>query len=450
VVDSLALDEVIDAFLEGQIDFARFCKQVEEQLTSQPGVARPALERLEVLHESGQLSPGLYSLVARVLERVTRGDVTAPIEERPAEGDDADVPALPDDAAHPLPGRKIPPLLVNIPAEAPRPAVTPGVGSVLAGRYRLEALLERGGMGLVYRAADLRGGEHGPGPVKVGVKLVNPDFEGRGAGSALAREASLLAELSHPGVVRMLAFEPGDGNAFMVMELLDGERLASRLLRSEAGGLPVGESMTIIRELAEVLAYLHRRGVVHRDVKPANIFLTSSSGLRLLDFGLAARIGVPDRDGEDAPRAGTPLYASPEMLAGEPPDCREDVYSLGCVAYELLAGEPPGAGAPGGKPKRRKRKLARPPGLASAQWDALQAALSSAAADRPWDATAFIEAFFPPAPRRRILPWAVAALVGGVIIGAGLARVGPWQLAPLSAPSVELSPEPEPEPEPWA
>jgi eukaryotic-like serine/threonine-protein kinase len=445
VADSRALDEVIDSFLEGRIDFARFCKLVEAQLVSRPGVAHLALARMDLLQESGQLPPGLYSLVGRVLQRSTRGDVTAPIEERPAEGGDADPPALSDDAADPA-ARKIPPRLVHTPAEAPRPAATPGVGSVLAGRYRLEGLLERGGMGLVYRAADLRGGQHGLGPAHVGVKLANPDFEGRGAACALEREASLLAELSHPGVVRMLAFEPDGGNAFMVMELLAGERLASRLLRSEAGGLPVDEAMVVIRELAEILAYVHRRGVVHRDVKPANVFLTSSSGLRLLDFGLAARIGVPDGDGEGAPRAGTPLYASPEMLAGEPPDPREDVYSLACVAYELLAGDPPGAARPDGGPTRGKRKLARPPGLTNAQWKALQAALSLEPADRPQDATGFLESFFPPAPRRRILPWMAAALVGGAIIGLGLAWIGPWHGGPEPPASTDPTPAPSLEP----
>ena len=437
MIDVLALNEVIDAFLEERIDFARFCELMEQQLAIRPDAARPALARLDMLRESGQLSPGLCALVARALGRGPSSHDTAPIEEWPADGGDAVVPASSDDAGESPRVPKKPPVLVNTPTEAPRPAATPGV--VLAGRYRLEALLERGGMGMVYRATDLRDGGHGPDPAQVGLKLVNPDFKGRGAGSALEREASLLVELSHPGVVRMLGFEHDGGQAFMTMELLEGERLASRLLRSEAGGLPVDEAMTVTRELAEILAYLHRRGVVHRDVKPANIFLTSSTGLRLVDFGLAARTGEPGRDGEGPPRAGTPLYASPEMLAGAPADPREDVYSLACVAYELLAGEPPGLGAHGGRPKRGKRRLARPPGLMSAQWHTLKNALSLEASDRPRDATVFLESFFSPAPRLRILPWAAAALAGGVIIVAGLVWVGSTQL--------ESGPEPEPEPE---
>jgi len=465
VVDSLALDEVIDAFLEGRIDFAHFCKLAEEQLASQPAVARPALERLDLLRESGQLSPSLCLLIGRVLERSVRGDVTAPIQEPPPQAGGAGDPAAVEEIEAAVPGAKNPPVLVNT---IPKPAQPAGVGVVLAGRYRLEALLERGGMGLVFRAADLCGGDYGPGPAHVGLKLVNPGFEGGGAESALEREASLLAELSHPGVVRMLGFEHDGGHAFMVMELLDGEQLASRLLRSEAGSLPRDEAMSVIRELAGILSFLHRRGVVHRDVKPANIFLTSSGGLRLVDFGLAARIGLPGGDDMGAPRAGTPIYASPEMLAGGAPDPREDVFSLACVAYELLAGEPPKAGAPGGKPKHGKRRLARPPGLTSAQWDALQAGLSLEAADRPRDAAAFLEAFFPAAPPRRILPWVAAALAGGVAIGAGMAWLGhsgpalqrsPFDDAPVliesgappaPAPEPLLEPEPTatPEPEP--
>jgi serine/threonine protein kinase len=490
------LENVIDAFIAGSADFPRFRAVVEQQLARHPECAEPALERLESLWESGQVSTGMYALISQELQDsskgdVTAGDITAPIGEpvaRPPEQRErgtAPRPAprppprdemapAPEPAREPVPEplRKAPtpspalvprsaapaafaagsvsvlpaarerpqpprPPVLTTPGKPPPPAdaTSPEVGAILAGRYRLEALLERGGMGLVYRAADL--GRAGPGadPPQVGLKLVNPGYKGRGAMRALEREASLLAELSHPGVVRMLGFERDGDSAFMIMELLEGERLRSRLNRSHSRPLPQNEAARIIRDLAEIVAYIHARSIVHRDLKPANVFLTASGELRLVDFGLAAPVGEAEDAGPEAPRAWTPLYASPQMLAGAPPEPRDDIYSLGCIAYEILAGKTPWGNLPGDEAARRRLKLARPAGMHGNHWQVIRRALSFRAADRPADAREFIAAFSPRTRRRRVLPWAAAALLGGIAAGITLTRVGPdpgeWPTARL-------------------
>ncbi|MFU8895894.1 MAG: serine/threonine-protein kinase, partial [Gammaproteobacteria bacterium] len=454
---SHVISERIDAFIEGRIGFAQFCRAVEAELADHPGAAAAALERLEQLRLEGHVSPGLCALVAGELGSGPPGDVTAPFK-----ADRTHVAVGPHAVGSraAAAGDRTPPVLVH-PAGAATPDDPPQTGTVLAGRYRLEALLERGGMGLLYRATDLRRSGLDGEPAQVALKLANPHYAAPGARRALEREASLLAALNHPGVVRMLGFEHDGEHAFMVMELLTGEQLRSRIQRCATAALPTAEAMAIIRELAEVLAYLHGRGVVHRDVKPGNVFIVDGGGLRLVDFGLAAKVGTSGKPSAAAPMAGTPRYASPEMLTGVPPDPRDDVYSLACMAFELLAGRRPWGDLSADEAARRKLRLARPAGLSRARWKILRAALSFRAADRPPNAAAFLAGFFPQPRPRRVLPWVAVALFGGIVIGAALSVVGPaWLEIPDSvetpsiveeaargdgpAPAVVTVPAPEP------
>jgi eukaryotic-like serine/threonine-protein kinase len=415
------LDEVFDAFIDGRVDFDRFCEEVEEQLAREPELSGAALQRLDSLRRAERMSPGLHALMAGKIERSSGGDITPPLEEEAAEPAPRRPPSRPIREV-PSPKVTAPPA----PSEPVRPLrAPPEVGTELAGRYRLEAFLGRGGMNLVYQAVDLRRSSAGPHTAKVAVKLLAPHYTGREARRGLEWEASVLAALSHPGVVRMLDFDRDGERDFLVMELLVGKRLRSLLVQNHPAPLPMDESMRIIRELAETLAYVHRRGIVHRDVKPANVFVTRSGALRLIDFDLAAEIGGRDAPGVAAHRSGTPLYASPEMLAGGSPDPRADVYSLGCVAYEMLTGRHPWGNLPADEAKHRKLKPMRPPGLSEARWTVLRQALSFGAADRPANAAVFLSAFFAPARRRRILPWVAAAAVGGIAIGIAVTVLGP-------------------------
>jgi serine/threonine-protein kinase len=205
------------------------------------------------------------------------------------------------------------------------------------GRFEIERLAGSGGMGKVYRALDRRTGQ------PVALKALHgqsPDHLER-----FAREASLLAEIRHPGIVGFVSRgTTPEGVVFLVMDWLDGESLSQRLDR----GLPaVAEVVALGQRSAEALAAAHARGVVHRDLKPGNVFLPGGDVTRpmLVDFGIA-RVNVP---GQTLTRTGTTLgtpgYMSPEQAKGEPSvDGRADLFSLGCVLYRCLAGEPPFTG----------------------------------------------------------------------------------------------------------
>jgi hypothetical protein len=415
---------------------------VEEQLALAPELAGAALLRLDSLRRDGRLSPALHALMTKEVELGSGGDVTPPFDDAdaPEEASGADVVSPPLNVE--APEAPVVSALHAASQSAAAPVREPEVGTVLAGRYRLGALLGRGGMHLVYRAEDLRLGGGGTDTTQVAVKLVSPEYSGRAARRGLEWEASILAGLSHPGIIRALDFDRDGDIAFLVTELLQGQRLRSLLVRSHPAPPPKDEAMGIIRELAEALAYLHGSGVVHRDVQPANVFITAAGGLRLIDFGLAAPIGGAGDPGSPAHRPGTPAYASPEVLGGRPPDPRDDVYSLGCIAYELLTGRHPWDKAPGDEAAHRKLKPARPPGLREPQWTVLRRALSFKAANRPPDAGAFLAAWYPAAQSRRLVPWVAAAALGVIGIGIGVVIFfpgGPGE-QPVVTPSVTTPP----------
>ena len=439
------LERAVDAFIEGRSDYAQFCRVVEQQLARHPEYVVRALERIALLKKSGHISPALHALISHQLDRSSKGDITVSLdvpETSPGESPEsaeASVDAAPPVLTNRSTGPAAPPgpsASKTSPPTSPASAATPPTtGTVLAGRYRLEAMLGRGGMSAVYRAIDLR--RHGPvdEAARVAIKLLDPEHAGKEYRRALEREAWLLAELSHPGIVRMLDFDRDGEHAFMVMELLSGERLRSRLVRSHPEPLPADEAMRVIRELAQVLAYLHERKLVHRDVKPSNVFVTQGGEVRLLDFGLAAPAGEAGLLEDVAPRAWTPLYASPEMLAGLDADPRDDVYSLGCVAYEILAGRHPWGSLPGDQAARRKLRARRPAGISRSRWQVLRKALAFRAVARQADAGEFLADFFPPARPRRVMPWVAAAFLAGIIAGLALTTLetDAWieRLAPL-------------------
>jgi serine/threonine-protein kinase len=198
---------------------------------------------------------------------------------------------------------------------------------MLAGRYRVVALLGRGGMGEVYRADDTKLGH------AVALKFV------RGALSAevlerLYAEVRIGRQVAHPNVCRLYDVVEVDGHTFLAMEYVDGEDLASLL--SRIGRLPADKALDLARDLSAGLAAVHEKGAVHRDLKPANVMVDGRGRARITDFGLA--IGV---DGAAALAfAGTPAYMSPEQLAGREITFRSDLYALGLVLYEMFTGRP--------------------------------------------------------------------------------------------------------------
>jgi eukaryotic-like serine/threonine-protein kinase len=208
----------------------------------------------------------------------------------------------------------------------------PEPGVLLAGRYRLMAVIGRGGMGEVWRATDEL--LHREVAVKTlgGWAARTP-----ATGERFRREALAVAQLNQRRVAAVFDYVESDGVAFIVMELLDGENLAERLQRE--GVLPPADAAEIVAQAAEGLQAAHNAGITHRDVKPANIMLTVH-GVKLLDFGLAATTWENGLTSTGM-MVGTLAYLSPERAAGEPATEAGDIYALGVVCYEALVGRKP-------------------------------------------------------------------------------------------------------------
>ena len=214
----------------------------------------------------------------------------------------------------------------------------PEPGALVEGRYRVLEKLAAGGMGAVYRATDIEADR------AVALKYLHPEIarepEMR---RRFRREASILQAVDHPAVVKVHAVgEEGSGPAFMVMELLEGETLEARLSRE--GKLSVQTVAEILEGVAAGLSAVHAHGVLHGDLKPANIFLAEASGgrrVKLVDFGTSKVHGL-DRLTRTGEVIGTPVYMPPEILTGDGAiDERIDTYAMGVLAHQCLVGEPP-------------------------------------------------------------------------------------------------------------
>jgi len=229
--------------------------------------------------------------------------------------------------------------------EEDAPKVDPWVGQVLDGKYRVSAKLGSGGMGFVYKA------RHETLGTDFAIKILR-DSEAANAEMVerFRREAESATRVGHPGIIRVHDFLvlPSGAHA-MVMELLEGADVAQRIAR--LGRFDVEKAVHLLLEAAEALEAAHRVGVVHRDLKPENLFVTRLADgrqrLKIVDFGLAkmSELERPRVPGQKLTRTGTifgtPKYMSPEQGMGKPADPRSDVYSLGCIGYEMLTGVPP-------------------------------------------------------------------------------------------------------------
>jgi serine/threonine-protein kinase len=209
------------------------------------------------------------------------------------------------------------------PIAPPEAGFTPG--TMLAGRYRVVALLGRGGMGEVYRADDVKLGQ--PVALKFVRGTLSPELLER-----LYAEVRIGRQVAHPSVCRLYDVVEVEGQTFLAMEYVDGEDLASLLAR--IGRLPADKALEITRDLCAGLAAVHERGVVHRDLKPANVMIDGRGRARITDFGLAIAQEAPGQ----RRFAGTPAYMALEQLSGGEVTPRSDLYALGLIAYEMVTG----------------------------------------------------------------------------------------------------------------
>ena len=312
----------------------------------------------------------------------------------------------------------------------------------LAGRYAIERELGAGGMATVYLAHDTRHNR------KVAIKVMQPDLAALIGAERFLQEIETTANLQHPNILPLFDSGRVDGTVFYVMPYVQGESLRSRLLREKQ--LPVAEALRIVTELAQGLDYAHRHGVIHRDIKPDNVLFHDGRAL-IADFGIALALSQEDgkvRITKTGVSLGTPAYMSPEQAAGEQTlDPRADVYALGVVLYEMLAGEPPFTGLTAqaifarvmseeARPLRLKRRS-----VPQHIDDAVTRALEKLPADRWQTVGQFAEALTrPSAPQwapgyrtRSATPWAVSAalLLALAWVGLGSRRAASPSSGPI-------------------
>ena len=316
----------------------------------------------------------------------------------------------------------------------------------LADRYRIQRELGRGGMATVYLAEDVK--HHRA----VALKVLDPELAKSVGSERFLREIEISARLDHPHILPLLDSGEADGFLYYVMPYVDGESLRDRLNREKQ--LPVGDALQIVRDVADALGYAHDHGIVHRDIKPENILL-SGKHARVADFGIAFAVAAAggERLTETGLAIGTAAYMSPEQATGSTElDGRSDLYSLGCVAYEMFAGDPPFTGTnPQALLARKAVQTAAPlrpvrPSVSAHVEKAVLVALAPVPADRFATLTDFLFALDQtvpvmeaPAPilarLRRRVPVSVALLVLSLV----LALVWhPWSRG--GSPSAQNSP----------
>ena len=215
--------------------------------------------------------------------------------------------------------------------------MTARLRDALADRYTLARELGVGGMATVYLAHDLKHDRD------VAIKVMRPEVAQTLGADRFLREIRLAAKLAHPHILPLYDSGEADGALYYVMPCIEGRSVRDRL--NEAKLLPVGEAVRIAAEVAGALDYAHRHGIVHRDIKPENIMLQDGHAL-VADFGIGKALSVVEGETftQTGVSVGTPAYMSPEQAAGDSVDGRSDVYSLGCVLYEMLVGEQPFTG----------------------------------------------------------------------------------------------------------
>jgi len=320
-------------------------------------------------------------------------------------------------------------------------------GAVINNRFVIDQLLGSGGMGMVYRALDKRKEEAEDRDPFVAIKILSDEFRRHPKSmTALQREARKSQTLAHPNIITVYDFDRDGDVVYMTMEELRGQPL-DELIRNHPRGLPPKKAVQLIKAIAAGLQYAHSKGIVHSDLKPANVFITDDDQVKILDFGIAQAVSsIESRDGDktvfDArTELGglTPAYASHEVWEGDEPHPSDDIYALGLIGYELLTGLHPYFRKSATVAAEEQLTARRLSGLKSYQARILHSAIAIRRSDRPADAGEFLLQF-DRAPLSKKIAASLAILLGAVVLLSVLAVNRPGQLDP-DVPFVDLTPE---------
>lgn len=308
-------------------------------------------------------------------------------------------------------------------ATAANTATVPAIqeGMLIKERYLLESKIGSGGMSDIYRATDIFLRDAGVANNTVAIKVLQQQFVSQPeALQLLLQEAHKTQLLSHPNIVRVFDVDVDQQHYFIVMEFLDGESLEQVIKRYKPKGLPLKSTLKLLQQIADALDFAHRTGIVHADLKPANIMVNRAGDVKVLDFGVSQKLQLnhdiyaAETHSQTAPLSGyTPAYASPQLLAGAPPCVADDVFSFACLSYELLTSKHPFERLPADKAAQQKKQATKPAHLNVLQWRALQQALQFDHNLRKTSISALIKRFNQPVWQPVAATAAVIALVWG-------------------------------------
>ena len=274
------------------------------------------------------------------------------------------------------------------PAATAEPRVDPVVGSILASRYVLEEIIGRGGTALIFRAREIHPSSiPAADPRYMAIKLLHGErrWDTRAIGR-LQREFRQLQCLRHPGIVRVIDLQCDGDIWFMTMELVAGRTVKAWMDTAHGQA----EALQVVAACCEALQYAHTQGIVHGDLKPTNVMVADDRTVRLIDFGSAPDPGPSDAQSE-RPLALTPLFASPQVLAGHPAERRDDVYSLACLTYFILSkGRHPFGGHPSLEDGRVKSAPTYVRAMDRGLFQVIERGLSAEHKRRPASARAFL------------------------------------------------------------
>ena len=330
-------------------------------------------------------------------------------------------------------------------------------GMVLKDKYRLDQRVGEGGMGIVFRATDLDSVGLG-GSEPVAVKVLKPEFRTHpDALYAMNEEVRKGHALANPHIVAAYSFNRDKHQIFMTMEFVSGKPLDALIEEEFARGMPFERALPIIEDMVDALAAAHKHGIIHSDFKPSNVIVCAGGGAKVLDFGIARAARGTRRGRYDAGKLGalTAAYASLEMWDNDSkPDATDDIYALGCVVYEMLAGKHPFGRKSAVDAHERKFKYRPIADLGDLQNRALSEALAFERYKRTQSVEALLEGLKKGKPGGSPIGWIIAAVLAVILAGVGswfgMTHMGYKDtddkiIKSLVQPAAKLSPDADPE-----